>query len=124
MEARTTHPDDMLRDAATTDQIDPETTTSTVMIRATVTPGSAAALEADAAAMFEAVEAAHPDGVRYASLRVPGTDTFIVLLSTEGEANPLTEVPEFRRFQERLQGRLAGAPVVERLAVVGSYRLL
>ena len=70
-----------------------------------------------------AEKAAAPQGVGYASAKLPEGRTFVILLALEGAENPLTAVPEFRDFQQRLPGWLAGAPTPEQLTVVGSYNL-
>lgn len=74
--------------------------------------------------MFAAINAARPDGVRYASTKLADDRaTFVVLLELDGPANPLTAVPEFVEFQDELKTRLAGPPTVEQLHIVGTYRL-
>jgi len=92
------------------------------MIRAEVKDECLADAEAAARTMFAAIDAARPDGVKYASSRVGG-NTFVVLLQLDGEENPLTAIPEFREFQAALPQYLAGPPVVEQLDVLGSYDL-
>ena len=97
---------------------------SVMTIRADVKPERVAEIEAAAQKMFAAIGEAQPDGVRYASCRIPGSDTFVVVLQVDdGIENPLASVPAFRDFQEGLREAMAGPPVAEPLAVVGSYRL-
>jgi hypothetical protein len=63
-------------------------------------------------------------GVRYASCKLPDDETFVVLLQLDNdEENPLVTVPAFKDFQAARQSWVDGAPVVEELAPVGSYRL-
>jgi quinol monooxygenase YgiN len=94
------------------------------MVRAKIKPGKAVELEKAAAEMFAAIEAAQPQGVRYASCKLPDGETYVILLALEDdENNPLAAVPAFREFQESLKGWLAAPPAIERLAPVGSYRL-
>jgi len=74
--------------------------------------------------MFAAIEEAKPQGVRYASSKLPDGVTFVILLALEdGIENPLTAVPEFREFQQSLSGWLSEPPIAEPLTVVGSYEL-
>jgi hypothetical protein len=95
-----------------------------MMLRAKVKSESVTDVEAAVRTMFSAIERAQPKGVRYASCRLPDGVTFVVLLQLEeGVENPLSTVPEFREFQERVQGWLAEPPAPERLTVVGSYNL-
>jgi hypothetical protein len=50
--------------------------------------------------------------------------TFVILLErADGSADPRPTIPADVRFQEQLQGWVAGPPVIEPLDVVGSYSL-
>ena len=93
------------------------------MVRAKIKPGKVAEVEKATKEMFDAIAAAAPRGVRYASCKLPDDETFVVLLQLDDEQNPLVAVPAFRDFQAALQSWVAGAPVVEQLTPVGSYRL-
>jgi quinol monooxygenase YgiN len=94
------------------------------MVRAKIKPGQTAELEKAAAEMFAAIEAAAPQGVRYASCKLPDDETFVILLALDDdEENPLLAVPAFREFQAALQNWIAEPPAVEQLTPVGSYRL-
>ena len=94
------------------------------MIRAKIKAGKAADPEKAAQEMFTAIEAAQPQGVRYASCKLPDGVTYVILLGLDDdENNPLVAVPAFRDFQENLKIWIAEPPVVEQLAPVGSYRL-
>ena len=93
------------------------------MVRAKIKPGKVAEVEKATKEMFDAIAAAAPRGVRYASCKLPDDETFVVLLQLDDEQNPLVAVPAFRDFQAALQGWVAEAPVVEQLTPVGSYRL-
>jgi hypothetical protein len=95
---------------------------SVMMIRAEVNPEHVRKVEAAAEIMFAAIKEVQPKGVRYASLRVSESSTFVILLELDGAENPLTAVPAVRSFQEDLQGWLAAPPVSEQLTVVGEYR--
>ena len=95
-----------------------------MMIRATVKAENVADLEAAAKEFFAAVDAARPEGVKYASARLPDGVSVVALLALDDPAdNPLTALPEFGEFQERLKEWLAGPPTVEPLTVLGSYEL-
>ena len=72
----------------------------------------------------QARDAAAPQGVRYASCKLPDGETFVILLELDDDAdNPLLAVPAFRDFQATLQDWIAEPPAVEQLTPVGSYRL-
>jgi hypothetical protein len=97
---------------------------SVMLLRADVKPESVAEAEAATKAMFASLEEAAPAGVRYASSRLSGSNTFVVLVQIEdGVENPLPAVPEWVAFQAQLKDWLAGPPTTEELAVVGSYNL-
>lgn len=95
-----------------------------MMLRAEVKPDSVDDVEARVAKMFAAIEQTQPAGVRYASCRVAGSTTFVILLQfADGIENPLPGVPEFKEFQANLPDWLAKPPAPEQLTVVGSYNL-
>lgn len=97
---------------------------SVQMVRAKVKADKAEELETAAKKMFTAIEAAKPQGARYASCRLPDGVTYVILLELDDdENNPLFAVPAFREFQENLRTWIDGPPAVERLTPVGSYRL-
>jgi len=94
------------------------------MVRAKIKAGRTAELEEAAREMFAAIEAANPQGVRYASCKLPDNETFVILLELDDdEDNPLFVVTAFRDFQDNLKDWIAEPPVVEQLTPVGSYRL-
>jgi len=95
-----------------------------MMFRASIKEEHVPNIEAALQTMFAAIQVHQPPGVRYASSRLDGGSTFIILLALEhpGE-NPLTLIPEFREFQQKIQGWLAEPTVPHSLTVVGSYNL-
>lgn len=94
------------------------------MIRAKIKADKAAELEKAAQEMFTAIAAAQPQGVRYASCKLPDGETYVILLGLDDdESNPLVAVPAFRDFQENLKTWITGPPTIEQLTPVGSYRL-
>jgi hypothetical protein len=81
-------------------------------------------VQAAANKMFAAINAAQPEGVRYAWCLLPDGETFVALVQVDdGVDNPIPDLPEFREIQERLEGWLAEPPNAQPLTVVGSYRL-
>ena len=93
-----------------------------LMVRATVKPECVEALEAARGKRFTAIEAARPEGVRYASYRLPDGVTYLAELEiADGIENPLTAIQEFREFQAGLKGWLAAPPSAERFEVRGAY---
>jgi hypothetical protein len=96
---------------------------TTMLIRSRVKPDSAAEAEAAVQQAFAAIERAQPSGVRYASTKVDDGETFVVVLSIDGADNPPGAIPELVELQSRIKDWIVEPPVVERLTVVGSYRL-
>ncbi|MFF8021581.1 hypothetical protein ACFZDJ_10705 [Streptomyces sp. NPDC007896] len=79
-------------------------------------------LEAALRKMFTAIEAARPQGVRYASYRLPGGVTYLAELEiADGIENPLSAIQEFREFQAGLKDWPAAPPSAERFEVRGTY---
>lgn len=97
---------------------------SVTMVRQKVRADALGQAEAAAQELFATLARVRPDGIRYASTRVAGTDTFVILLElANGTADPRQEIPEFGQFLQQLRGFVDGPPVIEQLDVVGSYQL-
>jgi hypothetical protein len=70
------------------------------------------------------INAAQPEGIRYAWCLLPDGETFVTLVQVDdGVENPIPGFPEFRELQEGLKGWLAEPPNARPMTVVGSYRL-
>jgi hypothetical protein len=78
---------------------------SVQMVQSRVKPESVADVLAAAKRTFAAIDAAQPEGIRYASCLLPDGETFIALL-------------------EGVEASRAEPPNVQPLTVIGSYRLL
>jgi hypothetical protein len=97
---------------------------SVLLIRAEVQEDRVAEAEAATKKMFAAVEQAHPEGLRYASLKLADGVTFVAIVEiADGVEDPRPGLPEYREFQESLPSWTVEPGVVERAEVVGSYRL-
>jgi hypothetical protein len=97
---------------------------SVVMVRQKVMDGSVEEAEAAARDLFVTLDRVRPGGLRYASTRVVGSSTFVILTElAEGIEDLRPAIPEFLRFLEQLKGWVDGPPVIEHLDVVGSYNL-
>ena len=81
--------------------------------------------EAEAAVreLFATLDRVRPEGLRYASTRVAGTSTFVILTELADGEDPRPAIPEFARFLEKLKDWVEGPPVIEQLDVVGTYDL-
>ena len=94
------------------------------MAQAKVKAESVTEVQAAADKLFAALDAAHPDGVRYAWSVLPDGETFVALAQIDdGVQNPIPGLAEFQELQEGLEGWLAETPSSQPLTVVGSYRL-
>ena len=81
-------------------------------------------VQAAAQKMFAAINAAQPEGIRYAWCVLPDGETFVALVQVDdGVENPIPGLPEFREIQEGVEDWLAEPPNTQPLTVIGSYRL-
>jgi hypothetical protein len=97
---------------------------SVLMAQAKIKAESVTDVQAATKRMFAAINAAHPEGIRYASVLLPDGETFVALLQVEdGAQNPIPGLPEFRDLQERVEGSRVEPTSVQPLEVIGSYRL-
>jgi hypothetical protein len=92
------------------------------LIRARMKPQAVAETEAAVADVIRDLEEAQLANVRYASTMAEDGQTFVVVLGIEGE-NPLPQLDGYRRLLESLPDWVAEPQTVEKLTVVGSYRL-
>lgn len=76
-------------------------------------------------AVFAELKAAHPDGVRYLTLRLED-NTFIHIVETtaEDDSSPIPKLAAFQAFQSGLRDRCAELPVRNSAIVVDNYRVL
>lgn len=93
-----------------------------VMVRYRVHPDRVAENEQLVRAVYDELAASGPDGLQYATFKLPDGVTF-VHLARHDEPNPLSENAAFRRFQEGIRDRCEEPPAVTELHEVGSYRL-
>jgi hypothetical protein len=97
---------------------------SVQMVQAKIKAESVSDVQAAARKMFAAVNAAEPEGIRYASCLLPDGETFVALVQVDdGVENPLPGLSEFREFIEGVEASRAEPPIVQPLTVIGSYRL-
>ena len=95
-----------------------------LMIRSKVKAEHVPDLEAAVKRVFAALQQAQPNGIHYASCRLPDGVTYVAILEIDdGVNNPLPTLPEFRAFQENLKNWVAEPPSSEQVTVIGSYRL-
>jgi hypothetical protein len=97
-----------------------------VMVRYKVKEGRAAENEALVRAVYEELHETDPDGLRYATFKLPDELSFVhvAAVDTEDGKNPLADVKAFARFQENIAERLEEGPETIQLTEVGSFGLL
>ena len=93
-----------------------------VMVRYRVHADRVAENEQLVRAVYEELAASRPDGLHYATFKLPDGVTF-VHLAQHDEPNPLSTSAAFQRFQEGIKDRCDVPPEVTHLDEVGSYRL-
>lgn len=93
------------------------------MVRYTVRPQCVAENERLAAAVYEALHAARPKGIRYATFRLADGVSFVHLVAHEpGEVgNALTSLPAFQAFAAGVRERCVAPPERSELTEIGSY---
>jgi hypothetical protein len=96
-----------------------------VIVSYKVKPDRAAENEELVRAVYAELHDSRPAGLRYATFRLEDGVSFVHLAAhSENAPNRLSELPTFRRFQEKIADRCEEAPVVSTLTEIGSYRLL
>jgi hypothetical protein len=96
---------------------------SVTLLRQKVKDETVEEAEAAVRELFATLDRARPEGLRYASTRVAGTSTFVILTELADGEDPQPAIPEFSRFLEKLKDWVVGPPVIEHLDVVGTYDL-
>ena len=92
-----------------------------VMVRYKVKPEQVARNEELVRSVYKELHRLEPDGLRYATFKLPDGVTFIHLADTGGAGNPLTELAAFKAFQAGVRERCDEPPVVSELSDVGSF---
>jgi hypothetical protein len=95
----------------------------TIMVRYKTTSEAAAGdNETLVHAVFDELRSRAPAGLRYATYRLADRVTFVHVATLETpDKNPLTALPAFAAFQERIKDRCVEPPVVTELFAVDSF---
>lgn len=97
---------------------------SVQMVEAKIKRERVTQVQAATRKMFAAVNAAQPDGIRYASFLLADGETMVALLQIDdGAENPLQGISEFRELLKDVEASRAEPATVQPLTVIGSYRL-
>jgi hypothetical protein len=73
--------------------------------------------------VFAELAADDPGGLRYVTFRVQDGVSFVHIVTTEGDTNPLLSSPAFKRFQSEIGQRCEEGPVAMDAVIVGEYPL-
>ncbi|MEA2607024.1 MAG: hypothetical protein QOI00_1781 [Chloroflexota bacterium] len=92
------------------------------MIRYKVRPDWADENEALVRAVYEQLARERPDGLHYATFRLPDGVSFMhVVIDTDQPGRILNEVSAFTAFVANIEERCDEPPVATELTIVGSY---
>jgi quinol monooxygenase YgiN len=92
------------------------------MIRYKVRPDRAAENESLVKAVYEQLGRERPDGLHYATFKLPDGVSFMhVVFETDQAGRILNELEAFKAFVAEIESRCEEPPVVTELTLVGSY---
>lgn len=95
-----------------------------LMVQSKIKAEGVSDVEAAVRKMLAALDAAQPEGLRYASFLASDGETFVAVRQVDdGVKNPLEDLPEYKGMLEIVEGVRAAPPVVDMLTLTGSYRL-
>lgn len=92
-----------------------------LVIRYTVRPEAAEENQRLVQNVFQELADSRPDGLHYVSFRLADEVSFMHVVSTDGEANPLEQTAAFAEFQSTIGDRLIAPPIATEATIVGSY---
>ena len=93
------------------------------MVRYKVRSGRADENEALVKAVYEQLGRERPEGLHYATFRLPDGVSFMhVVFETDQPGRILGEVDAFKAFTVEIENRCDEPPVATELTLVGSYR--
>jgi hypothetical protein len=97
---------------------------SVQMAQVKIKPAEVADVRAATEKMFAAINAAQPEGIRYASLLLDDGETFVAVVQVGDRVeNPIPGFPEFRELQQVVEVSRAAPNSIQSFTVVGSYQL-
>ncbi|MDH6590463.1 hypothetical protein M2165_000352 [Variovorax sp. TBS-050B] len=97
--------------------------TTTRMVRYTLKADRVAENERLVRAVFQALQAAAPAGLRYATFKQADGVSFMHLVSQPagGDTSALTSLPEFQAFVAEIRSRCETPPVTTELEEIGNH---
>jgi hypothetical protein len=94
------------------------------MVRYKVQPGRADENAALVRAVYAELAAKRPEGLHYATFRLPDGVSFLhLVVETDQPGRILGEIEAFRAFTADIEGRCDEPPVATEITLVGSYRV-
>jgi hypothetical protein len=94
------------------------------MVRYKVQAGRAEENEARVRAVYEQLGRESPDGLHYATFRLPDGVSFMHLVfESDQPGRILNEVDAFKAFVTTIEDRCDEPPVATELTLIGSYRM-
>jgi hypothetical protein len=95
------------------------------MVRYKVRPDRADENEALVRAVYEELARERPDGLHYATFRLPDGVSFMhVVIETDQPGRILNEVSAFKAFVANIEERCDEPPVAIEISLVGSYGVI
>ena len=97
---------------------------ASTMVRYKVRPERADENVALVEAVYAELSRERPDGLRYATFRLPDGVSFLhLVVETDQPGRILGELASFQAFQQDIEGRCEEPPVATGIGLVGSYGL-
>ena len=93
-----------------------------VMVKYRVKPDRVGENEELVRAVYAELAASRPEGLRYATFKLPDGMTF-VHVAEHGDDNPLPKLASFQAFQAGIAERCDDPPAPAALSEIGSYRM-
>ena len=92
------------------------------MVRYKVRPDRADENETLVKAVYEELGQSRPEGLHYATFRLPDGVTFVhIVFETDKPGSILGEVTAFKAFSAEIESRCDEPPVATELTLIGSY---
>ncbi len=94
-----------------------------VVVRYTTTPQARNQNAQLVSEVYATLAEAQPEGLRYATLLLDDSTTFVHVAAQDGSDNALPRLPAFQEFQRDLASRVLAAPDARSATLIGSHLL-
>jgi hypothetical protein len=92
-----------------------------MVIRYTVRPEAAEENQRLVQNVFQELADSRPDGLHYMTFQLADGVSFVHVVSTDGDENPLVKTAAFAEFQRNIADRWVEPAVASDATIVGSY---